>query len=403
MILSFSNQQPIDCEPTMKAKDFESNIQQVNSTPKLEYTIPASGEITLKPLNGSIRGAEDILDVNLLKHINKNSSLDKNDSTNKPEHSSETMITSNDSKKSVEIPVVMDQFEFSVLTNRDYCNNCSKYLKCGQLEGHKQRCYSKTRSNDVTQYSTIERPNVPKRSYTAHFDQIWNKCNGGVLMCLCGRRFSISDFFNHMRSTHPGVEFSYYKKGKLIGPFKNEQVVAIKTERKSSDSVRKIFKCTICKARDLLQGNLVPHLKKHNNIRIDHNVFELVGVKVQCKLCNKLFKENQIEGHMKRFHPVLIDVDVVKQFVCGLCDAVVLDRYKEQHHEMEHAEVQFERNKFKCHDIKQKGPCGVCGRRINDGRSKHNLKTCLQYMNYRSSAKSFQNEIKRLVEEFRVD
>lgn len=369
-----------DCGLKMELKQFEKHIKCVHPKPNLKMAFKnideAHNKVTLKLFNCLLCDAKEILEENLMKHSAKHVLIHTNQSINDMHKPNEM----NDSIKMVKNLQNLNNFKFSGLTIRDYCDSCDKHIKCGQLAEHKWRFHSKIRSSITGPYefmqfspSAKELPNAATIKHTARNLTTSQKWFGKYGLTI------------HMELYNSGVNLPKLSHCQPIRPSQSYQNI-----------IFKIFKCTICNDDNLLEKELIPHLKKHKQFRIDQKIpIKLVGIKVQCKLCMELIKENKIEKHMNRSHPMFCDVDVVKEFKCGFCDAIVLERYLDQHHSKEHAEAAFESNKFKCHGIKQRIPCTICGRRINDGRTKHNLKNCLRL--YSSHERTFQKEIKKMV------
>lgn len=353
----------------------------------------ANGRITLQLYTCQICGGQEILEQNRLAHAQKHR---------------KTHIESN-------------MFKVSGSTERDQCNICDRIMKSGKLKSHKIRCHSTVRSDDLLQRGrpaskAIGRSTVATkicttdkvREFTLFTRKLYScrACGGDgievekfkkhyrhfgtdadnfqvtaiqdVIKCPCNQVFGVGAFVHHMRVHHASIQYCFIRNGHHIFP-QYSTAIEISTH-KPLDNVIRWFKCHVCWAKNLAENQVKSHhLKQHSTIPLDADIYTVKRVKVRCPICLNIFREKKIESHKKWAHPTMNNVIAVTEYICGICDSVVLDRNMKEHFTKNHNGISLRKGSVKCFANKEKVQCDTCGKRVHAGRDgKHHLKSCLK-------------------------
>lgn len=166
----------------------------------------------------------------------------------------------------------------------------------------------------------------------------------------------------------------------------------------------KRFKCVICHSDRINEENLARHHRKqHPNLpkHIFSQIIELCAEDeyTKCNVCGAFMKKDRLEKHMHRCQWKIPTLNLrrprryfIRMYKCGLCDALSVKGSFRKHHVKNHRGFSFKNNDFTFSTVRQRFPCEFCGRRTCERRNeKHQLKTCLQYVNKK---KMSQREIK---------
>lgn len=126
------------------------------------------------------------------------------------------------------------------------------------------------------------------------------------LQCeICRVECNENHLQGHMRRVH----------SKSLSLSENERATGNQSKGSLNDRVQvntgqqlisiKVYKCLACDARDIMESNLIRHhLKKHAQISIEVNIFQIFGriIREKCNICERCLPEGRIKEHKKRCH-----------------------------------------------------------------------------------------------------
>lgn len=122
----------------------------------------------------------------------------------------------------------------------------------------------------------------------------------GVKCDACGAKMKEGRLKGHMRRVHPEILNDKEEVSQ------DSKITRRLLDHQSSNAVTlKLYKCQACDANEILESNRIEHhLKKHDKIPIDDNIFRLIGIthRDNCDVCGKHMRVGQLSSHKFRFH-----------------------------------------------------------------------------------------------------